>query len=40
MVFGGGAVTDSMKWLNVGERNTRFVLDYLNNERIAVIGKD
>ena len=29
-----------MKRLNVGERNTRFVLDDLNNERIAVIGKD
>ena len=39
-VFGGGAVIAGMSSLNVGERNTRFVLDYLNTERIAVVSKD
>lgn len=39
-VFGGGQVIAEMASLNVGERNTRFVLDYLRAERIAVVGKD
>jgi len=39
-VFGGGAVIGGMTTLNVGERNTRFVLDYLKTERIAVVSKD
>jgi chemotaxis protein CheD len=39
-VFGGGAVIGGMTSLNVGERNTRFVLDYLKTERIAVVSKD
>jgi len=39
-VFGGGAVIGGMNSLNVGERNTRFVLDYLKTERIAVVSKD
>lgn len=39
-VFGGGAVINGMTHLNVGERNTRFVLDYLATERIAVVSKD
>ena len=39
-VFGGGAVIAGMTSLNVGERNTRFVLDYLATERIAVVSKD
>jgi chemotaxis protein CheD len=39
-VFGGGAVIASMTSLNVGERNTRFVLDYLSTERIPVVSKD
>ena len=39
-VFGGGAVIAGMSSLNVGERNTRFVLDYLKTERIAVVSKD
>jgi len=39
-VFGGGAVVDGMTSLNVGERNTRFVLDYLRTERISVVSKD
>jgi len=39
-VFGGGAVIGGMTSLNVGERNTQFVLDYLKTERIAVVSKD
>jgi chemotaxis protein CheD len=39
-VFGGGAVISGMTSLNVGERNTQFVLDYLKTERIAVVSKD
>jgi chemotaxis protein CheD len=39
-VFGGGAVISGMTSLNVGERNTAFVLDYLKTERIAVVSKD
>ncbi len=39
-VFGGAAVISGMSSLNVGERNTRFVLDYLSTERIPVVSKD
>lgn len=39
-VFGGGAVISGMNSLNVGERNTSFVLDYLRTERITVVSKD
>ena len=39
-VFGGGAVINGMNSINVGERNTRFVMDYLKTERIAVVSKD
>ena len=39
-VFGGGQVIAGMSSLNVGERNTRFVLDYLKTERIPVVSKD
>ncbi|ACB32976.1 CheD [Leptothrix cholodnii SP-6] len=39
-VFGGGAVIGGMSSLNVGERNTQFVLDYLRTERIPVVSKD
>jgi chemotaxis protein CheD len=39
-VFGGGAVISGMNSLNVGERNTTFVLDYLRTERITVVSKD
>lgn len=39
-VFGGGQVMSSFTTMNVGERNTRFVLDYLQTERIAVVSKD
>jgi chemotaxis protein CheD len=39
-VFGGGAVVSGMSSMNVGERNTKFVLDYLRTERISVVSKD
>ena len=39
-VFGGGQVISGMHSLNVGERNTQFVLDYLKTERISVVSKD
>jgi chemotaxis protein CheD len=39
-VFGGGAVISSMTTLNVGERNTDFVMEYLKTERIPVVSKD
>lgn len=39
-VFGGGAVISGMNSINVGERNTEFVMDYLKTERIPVVSKD
>ncbi|QPF74652.1 chemoreceptor glutamine deamidase CheD [Roseateles sp. DAIF2] len=39
-IFGGGAVISGMNTINVGERNTNFVLDYLKTERIPVVSKD
>jgi chemotaxis protein CheD len=39
-IFGGGAVVSGMTTMNVGERNTNFVLDYLKTERIPVVSKD
>jgi chemotaxis protein CheD len=39
-VFGGGQVISGMNTMNVGERNTNFVLDYLKTERIPVLSKD
>ena len=39
-VFGGGAVVAGMTSMNVGERNTKFVLDYLATERIPIVSKD
>ena len=39
-VFGGGQVMHSFTTMNVGERNTQFVLDYLQTERIAIVSKD
>jgi chemotaxis protein CheD len=39
-VFGGGAVISGMSSINVGERNTAFVLEYLRTERITVVSKD
>lgn len=39
-VFGGGAVVSGINSINVGQRNTEFVLDYLKTERIPVVSKD
>jgi len=39
-VFGGGAVISGMSSINVGERNTTFVMEYLKTERIPVVSKD
>ena len=39
-VFGGGAVIAGMSSLNVGERNTQFVIDYLQTERIPIVSRD
>lgn len=39
-VFGGGQVMAGFTTMNVGERNTRFVLDYLHTERITIVSKD
>lgn len=39
-VFGGGQVISGMSTMNVGERNTNFVLEYLRTERIPVMSKD
>jgi chemotaxis protein CheD len=39
-VFGGARVMAGFTSMNVGERNTAFVLDFLATERIAVVSKD
>ena len=39
-VFGGGQVISGMNTMNVGERNTSFVIDYLKTERIPIVSKD
>ncbi len=39
-IFGGGAVISGMNSINVGERNTAFVTDYLKTERIPIVSKD
>jgi chemotaxis protein CheD len=39
-VFGGGQVIAGMTTMNVGQRNTAFVLDYLHTEHIPVVSKD
>jgi chemotaxis protein CheD len=39
-VFGGGQVITGMNTMNVGERNTAFVIDYLKTERIPIMSKD
>ncbi|MEW6098278.1 MAG: chemoreceptor glutamine deamidase CheD [Pseudomonadota bacterium] len=39
-VFGGGQVISGMNVLNVGQRNTEFVLHYLKTEHIPVVSKD
>ena len=39
-VFGGGQVIEGMNTMNIGERNTAFVVDYLKTERIPIMSKD
>jgi len=39
-VFGGGQVMAGFTTMNVGERNTKFVLEYLSTERIPVVSQD
>lgn len=39
-IFGGGQVMANFTALNVGERNTQFVQNYLATERIPVIAED
>ena len=39
-VFGGGQVIDGMNSMNIGERNTAFVTEYLKTERIPIMSKD
>lgn len=39
-VFGGGQVMAGFTTMNVGERNTKFVLDYLAMERIPIVSQD
>jgi chemotaxis protein CheD len=39
-IFGGGAVISGMNSINVGERNTQFVVNYLQTERIPIVSRD
>ena len=39
-IFGGAQVMHNFTTMNVGERNTRFVVDYLRTERIPVVSED
>ncbi|MFA7393379.1 MAG: chemoreceptor glutamine deamidase CheD [Pigmentiphaga sp.] len=39
-VFGGGAVLEQMRQLNIGERNADFALQYLRTEQIPVLAQD
>ena len=39
-VFGGGNVMQSLTTSNVGTRNSEFVLEFLQNERIRVVAQD
>ena len=39
-VFGGAAVLRGFTTVNVGEKNSEFVLEYLRNERIRVVVED
>lgn len=39
-IFGGAQVMAGFTTMNVGERNTKFVLDYLLTERIPVVSQD
>lgn len=39
-VFGGGRVMEKLTHSNVGDRNSKFVIDYLKTEGIALAGQD
>ena len=39
-IFGGAQVMQSLNILNVGERNTAFVNQYLRTERIPIVSED
>jgi chemotaxis protein CheD len=39
-IFGGAQVMAGFTSMNVGEKNTKFVLDYLATERIPVVSQD
>ena len=39
-VFGGAQVMAGFTSMNVGEKNTHFVLDYLSTERIPIVSQD
>lgn len=39
-VFGGGQVVAGMDSMDIGERNTSFVLEYLRTEHIPVVSSD
>lgn len=39
-IFGGAQVMRGFATMNVGERNTAFVIDYLRAERIPVVSED
>ena len=39
-IFGGGQVMANFTTMNVGERNTDFVTQYLHTERIPIVSED
>ena len=39
-IFGGAQVMSNFTTMNVGERNTDFVIDYLQTERIPLLSQD
>ena len=39
-IFGGGQVMSNFTTMNVGERNTNFVINYLQTERIPIVSED
>ena len=39
-IFGGGQVMHNFTTMNVGERNTAFVTQYLQTERIPIVSED
>ena len=39
-VFGAGNVLKQVKYINVGQKNADFALEYLHNEKIPVLARD